>query len=147
MRNIGLDLGNSWYSIGRPEEMNIYESMQKDTINNNQNLINIPFKFSIWDTIIIKGPILVRELLKIFKEEYNFEIDYINANNQCLLDMIENDDITNNEDIDKSIDELYIKYFPNDITNKKYIKLEILGTINDKDIKLSRIKYIINKTA
>ena len=54
MRNIGLDLGNSWYSIGRPEEMNIYESMQKDTINNNQNLINIPFKFSIWDTIIIK---------------------------------------------------------------------------------------------
>lgn len=140
MRNIGLDLGNSWYSIGRPEEMNIYESMQKDTINNNQNLINIPFKFSIWDTIIIKGPILVRELLKIFKEEYNFEIDYINANNQCLLDMIENDDITNNEDIDKSIDELYIKYFYNDITNKKYIKLEILGTINDKDIKLQRIK-------
>lgn len=145
MRNIGLDLGNSLYSIGRPEEMNIYESMQKDTINNNQNLINIPFKFSIWDTIIIKGTILVRELLKIFKEEYNFEIDYINANNQCLLDMIENDDITYNEDIDKSIDELYIKYFPNDITNKKYIKLEILGTINDKDIKLPRI--IINKTA
>ena len=147
MRNIGLDLGNSWYSIGRPEEMNIYESMQKDTINNNQNLINIPFKFSIWDTIIIKGPIIVRELLKILKEEYNFEIDYINANNQCILDMIENDDITNNEDIDKSIDELYIKYFPADITNKKYIKLEILGTINDKDIKLPRIKYIINKTA
>jgi len=144
MRNIGLDLGNSWYSIGRPEEMNIYESMEK--VNNNLNLINIPLKFSIWDTITIKGPIIIKELLRFFKDEYNFEIDYINANNHCILDMIENDDILNNEDIDKSIDDLYNQFFPNDMKNKKYIKLIILGTKNDKDIKLPRIKYLINKT-
>ena len=145
MRNIGLDLGNSWYSIGKPEEKNVYESIEK--INNKDNLIKIPLKFSIWDTISIQGPIICKNLLKILKDEYDIEIDYINSNDKCILDMIENDDILNNDDINKTIDQLYDQIFPNDIKNKKYLKLTILGEKNDKDINLPRIKYIINKNA
>ena len=88
-----------------------------------------------------------KNLLKILKDEYDIEIDYINSNDKCILDMIENDDILNNDDINKTIDQLYDQIFPNDIKNKKYLKLTILGEKNDKDINLPRIKYIINKNA
>ena len=89
MRNMGLDLGNSWYS----------------RINNDYNLIDIPFTFSIWDSISIKGNLIAKDFIDIFKKEYNIDIDYINANNECLLDMIENE---NDEDINKTIEELFL---------------------------------------
>ena len=75
MRNIGLDLGNTWYSIGRPEEVKMFES--KNRIDDSSNLINIPLKFSIWDSINIKGPLITKNLINIFKKEYNIDIDYI----------------------------------------------------------------------
>ena len=52
MKYIGLDLGNTWYSIGRPEEIKMYES--KKRIDDSSNLINIPLKFSISDSKNIK---------------------------------------------------------------------------------------------
>ena len=139
MRNIGLDLGSSWYSIGRPEEVKLYDSITK--INNNLNLIKISPKFSIWDTIPINGPITAKKLINIFREEYNVEIDCINANNKCILDLIENEE--NNDDIYKTIDELYFQSFTVKSVNRKYLKLEIIGTKNDIDIKIPRIKYVL----
>lgn len=138
MRNIGLDLGNSWYSIGRPEEVKIYESAKK--INNDSNLIDIPLKFSIWDTICIKGPLIAKDLIDIFKKEYNVNIDYINSNNECLLDLIENENV---EDVNKTIEELYSDCFKMKSIGKKYLKLNVLGTINNIDVKIARIKYIL----
>ena len=138
MRNIGLDLGNSWYSIGRPEEVKIYESPKK--INNDSNLLEIPLKFSIWDSICIKGPLLAKDLIDIFKTGYNINIDFINSNNECLLDLIENE---NNDDINKTIEELYTECFKVKSIAKKYLNLNVLGTINNKDVKIERIKYIL----
>ena len=138
MRNIGLDLGNSWYSIGKPEEVKIYESSKR--IDNSSNLINIPLKFTIWDSIIIKGSIIIKNLMDIFKKEYNIDINYINSNNECLLDLIENE---NNEDINNTIEGLYLDCFKIKSLDKKYLKLTILGTVNDNDIKLPRFKYIL----
>lgn len=44
MRNIDLDLGTSWYSIGRPEEPKIYDSIK--TVDNTFNLMEIPLKLT-----------------------------------------------------------------------------------------------------
>ena len=138
MRNIGLDLGNSWNSIGRPEEVKIYESTSR--INNNYNLIDIPFTFSIWDSISIKGNLIAKDFIDIFKKEYNIDIDYINANNECLLDMIENE---NNEDINKTIEELFLNCFKIKSIDKNYLKLIVLGTKNNTNVKIPIIKYIL----
>ena len=140
MRNIGLDLGNTWYSIGRPEEVKMFES--KNRIDDSSNLINIPLKFSIWDSINIKGPLITKNLINIFKKEYNIDIDYINSNNECLLDLIENE---NEEDINNTIEKLYLNTFKIKSIDKKYLKLEILGTSNNTEVNLPRIKYILKK--
>lgn len=140
MRNIGLDLGNTWYSIGRPEEVKMFES--KNRIDDSSNLINIPLKFSIWDSINIKGPLITKNLINIFKKKYNIDIDYINSNNECLLDLIENE---NEEDINNTIEGLYLKTFKIKSIDKKYLKLEILGSLNNTEVNLPRIKYILKK--
>ena len=71
MRNIGLDLGTNWYSISKPEEVNIYKSMEN--ISNKPILINVPIKFTIWDSIIINGPIISKNLINILKEYFDIK--------------------------------------------------------------------------
>ena len=137
MRNIGLDLGNSWYSIGRPEEVKIYESIElKNKTNYN---LDVPIKYSMWDVITIKGPLIAKDLIDIFKKEYNINIDFINSNNECILDLIEGN---NPNDINKKIEELFFETFHN-ILNKKYLKLTVVGTRNNQNVNLPRIKYIL----
>lgn len=140
MKNIGLDLGTNWYSVATPEQIKTYQSIsKKDNIN---PIIKIPEKFSIWDTIILNGTMTFKEMIELFKKEYNFYIEYINSNDECLLDLIENE---SDEEMNKKIEELYFETFK-DISknNKKYLKLSVLGTQNDINMNIPRIKYILN---
>ena len=137
MRNIGLDLGTSWYSIGRPEEVKLYESIEK--INDTNDLIKMSKNFSVWDSIAINGPLVAKEFLEIFKKEYNLDFEYINSNNECILVLVEDE---NNDDINKNIEEVYLELFHN-IKSKKSLKLSIVSTKNDVNINFPRIKYIL----
>ena len=69
-RNIGLDLATNWYSLGKPEKMNIYENKK---IKGKLNLISIPLNHSIWDNIFIEGP-LSKQIINFFKNKYNINI-------------------------------------------------------------------------
>ena len=140
MRNIGLDLGTSWFSTGIPEEERTYNSTEK--VSKTSNIIEIPKKFSIWDSITISGPLNGKQIVSLFQEEYNLSIEFLNSNNECILDLIEEE---NNEEINKTIEELYLEKFKDDLKNKKYLKLMVLGEKNGINIKLPRIKYILNK--
>ena len=89
-----------------------------------------------------KRSLSAKNLINIFKKEYNIDIDYINANNECLLDLVENE---NEDDINNTIEGLYLKIFKQKSIDKKYLKLKILGTLNNADVNLPRIKYILKK--
>ena len=142
MRNIALDLGSNWYSLGRPQKMKINNFIGKS--NKISPYINIPLKFTVWDNIIINGPLLIKDFVKYFKEEYNFDIDFLISNNKCILDLIEDEENEENEDIiNKTIDELFKQIFPIIYKNKKYFKIKILGRINNIEVNLPIIKYII----
>jgi ubiquitin-activating enzyme E1 len=135
-RNIGLDLGTSWYSTGIPEEVRKYKEIKIK--NENSNSLNE--KYSVWDSIKVKGPLTAKQIIDLFKNEYNVEIDYINSNEECIIDLIEDE---NEENFDKTIDELYKEKFKDNIEMRKYLKLTVLGTQNNVNIKLPRIKYIL----
>lgn len=137
-RNIGLDLGTSWYSIGKPEELKLYKSLGKN--NKNLDTIIFPEEYSVWDVINIEGPMTAKQIIDFCKDKYDFSIYYINSNNQCLLDLVDDED---NEDINKFIEQLYEETFKIKILNKKYLKLTFLGTRNNENIKTPRIKYIL----
>ncbi len=141
MRNIGLDLGTSWYSVGIPESMKEYKGIEK--ISQNSELNNsLTKKCSVWDTIEIKGPITGNKLIDLFKKDYNIEIDFLNSNNECLLDLIEGE---SDENLNKTIEELYKEKFKKIIEYKKYLNLTVLGTQNNVNLQIPRIKYILQK--
>ena len=75
MRNIALDLGSNCYSLGRPQKMKINNLIGKT--NKISPYINIPLKFKVWDNITINGSLLIKDFVKYFKEEYNFDIDFL----------------------------------------------------------------------
>ena len=105
---------------------------------------NITLKFTVWEHIIINGPLLIKDFVKYFKEEYNFDIDFLISNNKCILDLIKDEEIEENEDIiNKTIDELFKQIFPLIYENKKYLKIKILCRINNIEVNLPIIKYII----
>ena len=56
--------------------------------------------------------------------------------------MIENE---NEEDINNTIEGLYLNTFKIKSIDKKYLKLEILGSLNNIEVNLPRIKYILKK--
>ena len=139
MRNIAINLGVNWYSLGRPQKMTINNFNEKT--NKISTFINIPLKFTVWDNININGPILVKDLITNMKEIYNFDIDFLISNNECILDLLDDED--NEDNINKTIDELFNQRFPNIYKNKKYLKIKILGTVNNNEVIIPRIKYII----
>ena len=103
MRNIRLDVGTSWFSTGTPEEEKTYTSIEK--VSKTSNIIEIPNKFSIWDSITISGPLTDKQIISLFQEEYNLSIEFLNSNNECILDLFEEE---NDEEINKTIEELYL---------------------------------------
>ena len=98
MKNSGLYLGTNWYSTGNLEEVKLYRCIKK--INNNYNAIIIPEIFTFWDSIKIQGLLALRQIIEIFKNEYELEIDYINSGNKFFLDLIDD----NEEDLNKKIE-------------------------------------------
>ena len=102
----------------------------------------IPKDFTIWDKIDIYGPnITVKNLVDNFKNKYNVDIDYINYKDKILASPIDED-----EELDKTIEELYKEITGKNINKKnKYIKLEIDGTIGDANIITPTIRYILNQ--
>ena len=63
-RNYYIDLGNNNYSFGYLPEKIIIETAK-----------GIPIKtFTVWDSIIIKGPLSMRKIIEMFKEKYKVSI-------------------------------------------------------------------------
>lgn len=112
MKNSGLYLGTNWYSTGILEEVKLYRCIKK--INNNYNAIIIPEIFTIWDSIKIQGLLALRQIIEIFKNEYELEIDYINSGNKFFLDLIDD----NEEDLNKKIEVLYSSKFNKKLNEK-----------------------------
>ena len=140
MKNIGLNLGTSWFSISHPEEVNII----KDYVDNNIIKIKaIPSHYTVWDNIEIKGPLTVKEFFEYFKNKYNVEIEFLNYGSKCIFDNL---DETNIDDSNKTIEEIFMQSFEKGINfNKKYLRLSFLGYQENIEVKMPIIKYIIEK--
>ena len=141
MKNIGLNLGTSWFSISHPEDVNII----KDNVKNNGvvKIKAIPSHYNIWDNIEIKDPLTVKEFLEKFKNDYNVEIECLNYGNKCIFDNL---NVPNKDDYNKTIEEIFMESFNKEINiNKKYLRLSFLGFQENIEVKMPIIKYIIGK--
>lgn len=130
-RNYYIDLGKNNYSYSYIPE--------KILITNN----NLPNKYwSAWDSITIKGPLLIRDLIKEFYDKYNIRISSIFSGNSMLYNAIHDE----KENIEKEVECLYQKVTGLSISeHKKYLVLEINSkTSEQQKLKFPKIKYIIS---
>ena len=139
-RNSVLNLSISEFNLFMPEEKRYIKDFPKSEKALAKKVI--PKDFTIWDKIDIYGPnITVKNLVDNFKNKYNVDIDYINYKDKILASPIDED-----EELDKTIEELYKEITGKNINKKnKYIKLEIDGTIGDANIITPTIRYILNQ--
>lgn len=130
-RNYYIDLGKNNYSYSYIPE--------KILITNN----NLPNKYwSAWDSITIKGPLLIRDLIKEFYDKYDIRISSIFSGNSMLYNAIHDE----KENIEKKVECLYQKVTGLSISeHKKYLVLEINSkTSEQQELKFPKIKYIIS---
>ena len=138
-RNSNFNLATSIYDLSIPEEKRfIIDTPKTETANETKV---IPNKFTVWDKIDLYGPFLnVKNIVDTFKEKYDVEIEFINYKSNILASPIDGD-----EDYEKTIEELIKEIEGENLTKKRYIKLEIAGSKGEADIITPTIRYIIKK--
>ena len=138
-RNSNFNLATSIYDLCIPEEKRFITDTPKTETANETKVI--PNKFTVWDKIDLYGPFLnVKNIVDTFKERYDVEIEFINYKSNILASPIDGD-----EDYDKTIEELVNEIEGENLTKKRYIKLEIAGSKGEADIITPTIRYIVKK--
>ena len=140
MRCSAINLGISDYDIFNPEEARYITNKEKK--EKSIEIKVIPYNYTIWDHIEIKGPnITIRELINLFKLKYSIMINFINSINLVISSPLEDEE----EDFDSTIEDLYSRKAKINIESLKYIELKIVAI--DKNIKFSipLVKYYLNK--
>ena len=137
-RSLSFELATNWYVISLTDNVNYSKDIEATSTS--LAIKNIPYKFTVWDYIPINASLKVKEFIQFIENKYNFNVNYINSDNLCLVDVLLMED--NDEDYEKKIEELYfekknIKY------KVKYIKFNVSGTQNNCYIKMPPIKYIL----
>ena len=130
-RNYYIDLGNNNYSFCYlPEKIKI-EANKGTSIES----------FTVWDSIIIQGPLSIKKMREHCKREYGVIISHIFSGKSMLF----NADQDENEKKDMSIENIYENVTKKSISGKKFLVFEFNSkTLDGQEILLPRIKYIIN---
>ena len=129
-RNYYINIGINGYS---------YSYLPKKILHN--EIIDIPKDWSVWDSIIFNGPLKVSELINKIEEKYNVLIKSIYSGKS----MIYNDD-DQKEIKNLKIEELFEKITEKSINeNNKYLIFNLIAnTKNGNEVRMPRIKYILN---
>ena len=131
-RNYYIDLGKNSYS---------FSHIPKKVIIKTPNIFNMK-SYNVWDSIIIKGPKSINDLIKYFLEKYKVKIISIFSGKSLLF----NATFEQKENFEKTIEVFYkkVKGLQN-FSEQKYLILEINAkTIDEKEANLPRIKYLIS---
>ena len=129
MRCSAINLGISDYDIFNPEEARYITNKEKK--EKSIEIKVIPYNYTIWDHIEIKGPnITIRELINLFKLKYSIMIDFINSGNLVISSPLEDEE----EDFDSTIEDLYSRKAKINIESLKYIELKIVAIDKNSQI-------------
>ena len=116
--NSMINLGANLYYIWEP-----LEPKKKKSIEFDPNLCApvkaYPEGFTVWDKIVINGPLTLIGLLEKFSEEFNLKISLITLEKVCVYNCF----TEGNEKMDKTIEEIFEEIAPK--RNLKYLSVEV----------------------
>ena len=105
---------------------------------NSDNIRYIPEKFTIWDYLEINKSMSIKEFIEYINKNYQVSINSISCNNLNLYES----NIKNNN-YNEKLEEIYNKTSKFKLfENKRFLVLDILGSIEKLNVKMPKIKYI-----
>lgn len=78
-RNTFVNLGVSLFVFTEPSPAKKTEDLEHDPLMMNNPTKAIPSGFTIWDTIEIKGPLTVQNMIDLIKDTYNVNVSLIST--------------------------------------------------------------------
>ena len=131
-RNYYIDLGNNNYSFGYLPKKIIIETAK-----------GIPIEsFSVWDSIIIKGPLSMGKIIEMFKEKYKVSILSVFSGKSMIFNVVQDE----KDKYEQNFEDLYEKVTGAPIPDgHKYLLFELdAKTLIGQETLFPRIKYLIN---
>ena len=134
MRNAFVNLGVNIYVLTEPQEKIQMQDKEDDPI-----LLGpvkaIPSKWTVWDKIIINGPLTFRELIEYMRKTYGVDVSIISTANKVTL--IQTFMASKSNNMDKLVEEVYQQLTKKPLSDKsKYITLEVSADTEDGAIAL-----------
>ena len=137
VKNCYFDTSYNLYQINNPSDVVYMEDQEYNEMLDGPS-IAIPPRWTVWDIIIIKGPMTCQEFIEHFKKEYNVNILGIASNFKSIIQMFMP---SKKKRLPIRIEEIYEK---NCGLKKEQntLWLEISGEINNINVVMPKIKYI-----
>ena len=129
-RNYYINMGLNGYS---------YSNLPKKILHNEIN--DIPTNWTLWDSIIVNGPLKISEFIKEIEEKYEVKIKSIHSGKSMIY---REDDPK--EYLNMKVKELYEKISKKAInSNQKYLIFYLITENNKKnEVKMPKIKYYLS---
>ena len=126
-RNYYIDIGSCCFDYSYPPTKILHE---------NEN--DIPKGWSIWDYIIIKGPLKISEFISKIKENYGINVEIIISGKYYFYNISEDNEDKSNQRIENLFEEVTKIKIKNNITS---LILKIIGKKNNNSVNMPFIKY------
>ena len=138
VKNCLFDSSNNFYQINNPSDVIHMEDEEYNYLLDGPT-IAVPTGWTVWDIIEIQGPMTCQEFIDNFKRKYNIKISAISSNYKSIIQMFMPSKL---KKLPLTIEEIY-KSNCGLKRRQNCLWLEISGYINEINVVMPKIKYII----
>jgi ubiquitin-activating enzyme E1 len=126
MRNVFMNLAVNLFVLTEPGEKQVQRDSDFDPILL-APVKAVPEKWSVWDKIIVDGPLTVKQFIQHFKEKYGVEIMIIMSGSLTMMQTFQK---SNADRYDKTLEQIYTgqKKLGDD---QKYLIIEVSANTKD----------------
>ncbi len=121
MRNVFMNLAVNLFVLTEPSPKVEHRDKEYDPILLCK-VKAIPQNWSVWDKIVVNGPMTIRQFIDYFEQTYGVEVSIITCKNVTLIQTFQK---SNQDRNDKLIEVVYKEHSKDSIEGKKYLVLDV----------------------
>ena len=142
LRNCYMNLGINSILMSEPQEVIKMKDKDYDPI-----LLTavkaVPENWTVWDKIVIKGPMTCQQLIDYIQEKYNVEVSIITAGNVSIIQTFLP---KNKPRLQQNIEDIYNEQSKVKLEdNIKYLTLDVSGDIGDATALMPAFRYVFKE--
>jgi ubiquitin-activating enzyme E1 len=128
MKNAFINLAVSLFVLTEPAEKIVHKDKDFDVIMQGP-VKAVPPNWTVWDKIVINGPLTFKQFMDHFKNNYGVEISIITTNRISLIQTFLKSNLNR---LDKLIEKVYVELSNHELSeNTNYLVLEVSADTED----------------